>query len=100
MQSDSDGEQCYKEDCPVEALEECRATLCFRDYGCGKMMCPQHKTKKFIKKRDYGDYPRSQFVCENCEDEASRCSCRIRLMPLGWIILFVIIVVASVVLKE
>ena len=40
--------QCYKEECPNTGVYVCRAMLCCKDYGCGKLLCDQHRSRKCI----------------------------------------------------
>ena len=40
---------CYFEGCPNVAKYQCRVVLCCKNFGCGRMMCGDHKNKKCIK---------------------------------------------------
>ena len=37
------GGTCYNDDCPEIAKYECRVIICFKNYGCGAMMCKNHR---------------------------------------------------------
>ena len=76
--------ECYHPGCQMQGTIQCRAILACKDYGCGVMMCDEHRSKKCIKRarhRGPGWGPR-QYVCVACEDNASRCTLIIFLVPL------------------
>ena len=39
---------CYIEECRNIGSITCQAVICCKDYGCGKLMCEEHHSKKFI----------------------------------------------------
>ena len=73
--------QCYYKDCPNMGAYQCRAILCCKNYGCDRMMCDDHRTKKCIARN--GKHGPHQYVCLDDEVGAYRCSWLICLIPFG-----------------
>ena len=83
---------CYKEDCPSSGVKQCRAIICCKDYGCGRMMCDNHTSRKCIARN--GKHGPPQHVCKKCEPEASRCTKLIFMLPISCMICFLVFFVA------
>ena len=75
---------CYAENCNNVATKHCDVLLCCQQYGCGRMMCELHKSKKKFGSRNY--HP---DVCLNCEKPASKCQWAICWCSCAIFILFI-----------
>ena len=79
-------------------MYECRAKICCKDYGCGKLMCADHRSKKFIVSLRIccaADNAK-QYACFEHEDEASKCSLIVIFIPI-FLALLSILIMASVI---
>ena len=63
--------QCYVEGCTGPKEFTCHAMYCCKDYGCGKRMCRDHRSKKCFMQEKNSPPPN---VCIECEDKVSEYS--------------------------
>ena len=71
---------CYYEGCPNHGKYQCRAILCCKDYGCGRVVCKDHKNTKCIKQE--GRCGASQNTCKECEPRAHKCTLIMIIWPI------------------
>ena len=79
---------CYRENCPNSGVKQCKAFICCKDYGCGKMMCEDHRSKKCIMRNEVRGPP--QYACTTCEPRAVKCSRLFLVLPMCLCILFIL----------
>ena len=77
--------KCYAANCNNVATKHCNVILCCSQYGCGRMMCEMHKSKK-----RFGRVDHVPDVCLNCEKPASNCQWAMCWCPCAIFILIII----------
>ena len=79
--------------CTNPAYHVCRALLCCKDYGCGKVMCTEHQGRKCV--GNHGETKKRsgtpQYTCINCNDAAHKASIVACVVPFSIFCIIVII---------
>ena len=79
---------CYAENCTNIATKCCNVNFFFQQYGCDRLICEMHKSKKNIGGKNY-----RPDVCINCEKAAYKCNVLMIVIPC---VLFLLIAAACI----
>ena len=86
-----DSSMCHYDGCYNTSAFVCNAVICCKQYGCGKLICADHRSRKCILKKGKRGPP--QYTCIDHEKDAHQASCRLFGIFFGIWLLFIILIV-------